>query len=202
MTTPIRSRRDVLARRIRHLVAATITYNVVEAIVALAEGTRVSSTALVGFGLDSVIEVSSAAAVAWQFSAKDPETREKATLRFIAFSFFALAAYVSVDAVLSLLGYSEPRPSPIGIGLATASLIVMPVLSLAQRRAGRELGSTSAVADSKQTLLCTYLSAALLAGLLLNAIVGWSWADPVAALVIAAIAVREGRNAWRGDPCC
>jgi divalent metal cation (Fe/Co/Zn/Cd) transporter len=78
----------------------------------------------------------------------------------------------------------------------------MPVLSLAQRRAGRELGSTSAVADSKQTLLCTYLSAALLAGLLLNAIVGWSWADPVAALVIAAIAVREGRNAWRGDPCC
>jgi len=202
MTAPARSRRDVLARRIRLLVAATITYNVVEAIVALAEGTRVSSTALVGFGLDSVIEVSSAAAVAWQFSAKDPETREKATLRFIAFSFFALAAYVSVDAVLSLLGLGEARPSAIGIALATASLIVMPVLSLAQRRAGRELGSTSAVADSKQTLLCTYLSAALLVGLLLNAIVGWSWADPVAALVIAAIAVREGRNAWRGDPCC
>jgi len=202
MAAPARSRRDVLARRIRLLVAATITYNVVEAIVALAEGTRVSSTALVGFGLDSVIEVSSAAAVAWQFSAKDPETREKATLRFIAFSFFALAAYVSVDAVLSLLGLGEARPSAVGIALATASLIVMPVLSLAQRRAGRELGSTAAVADSKQTLLCTYLSAALLVGLLLNAIVGWSWADPVAALVIAAIAVREGRNAWRGDPCC
>jgi divalent metal cation (Fe/Co/Zn/Cd) transporter len=202
MTAHARSRRDLLARRIRSLVAATITYNVVEAIVALAEGTRVSSTALVGFGLDSVIEVSSAAAVAWQFSAKDPETREKATLRFIAFSFFALAAYVFVDAVLSLLGLGEARPSGIGIALATASLIVMPVLSLAQRRAGRELGSTSAVADSKQTLLCTYLSAALLAGLLLNAVVGWSWADPVAALVIAAVAVREGRNAWRGDPCC
>ena len=202
MTAPARSRRDALAHRIRLLVAATITYNVVEAIVALAEGTRVSSTALVGFGLDSVIEVSSAAAVAWQFSAKDPETREKATLRFIAFSFFALAAYVSVDAVLSLLGLGEARPSAVGIALATASLIVMPVLSLAQRRAGRELGSTAAVADSKQTLLCTYLSAALLVGLLLNAIVGWSWADPVAALVIAAIAVREGRNAWRGDPCC
>ena len=86
--------------------------------------------------------------------------------------------------------------------LAAASLVVMPVLSLAQRRAGRELGSLSAVADSKQTLLCTYLSAALLAGLLLNALAGWSWADPVAALVIAAVAVREGRNAWRGDPCC
>ncbi len=202
MSTPIRSRRDVLARRIRFLVAATITYNVVEAVIALTEGTRVSSSALIGFGLDSVIEVSSAAAVAWQFSAKDPETREKAALRFIAFSFFALAAYVSVDAVLSLLGFGEPRPSVIGIALAAASLAVMPVLSLAQRRAGRELGSVSAVADSKQTLLCTYLSAALLGGLVLNALLGWTWADPVAALVIAALAVREGQNAWRGDPCC
>jgi divalent metal cation (Fe/Co/Zn/Cd) transporter len=202
MNAPVRSRRDVLARRIRFLVAATITYNVIEAVIALAEGSRVSSSALIGFGLDSVIEVSSAAAVAWQFSAKDPETREKAALRFIAFSFFALAAYVTVDAVLSLLGIGEPRPSAIGIALAAASLVIMPVLSLAQRRAGRELGSVSAVADSKQTLLCTYLSAALLAGLVLNAVAGWSWADPVAALVIAAVAVREGRNAWRGDPCC
>ncbi len=202
MNTPVRPRRDVLARRIRLLVAATITYNVVEAVIALAEGSRVSSSALIGFGLDSVIEVSSAAAVAWQFSAKDPETREKAAVRFIAFSFFALAAYVAVDAVLALTGYGEPRPSAIGIALATASLIVMPVLSWAQRRAGRELGSVSAVADSKQTLLCTYLSAALLVGLVLNAVAGWSWADPVAALVIAVIAVREGRNAWRGDPCC
>ena len=129
-----------------------------------------SSSALIGFGLDSVIEVSSAAAIAWQFSAKDPEAREKAALRFIAFSFFALAAYVAIDAVLSLLGLGEPRPSVIGIALAAASLVVMPVLSLAQRRAGRELGSVSAVADSKQTLLCTYLSAALLAGLVLNAV--------------------------------
>lgn len=202
MSAPVRPRRDVLARRIRLLVTATITYNVVEAVIALSEGTRVSSSALIGFGLDSVIEVSSAAAIAWQFSAKDPETREKSTLRFIAFSFYALAAYVSVDAVLSLLGRGEPRPSVIGIVLASASLVVMPVLSFAQRRAGRELGSVSAVADSKQTLLCAYLSAALLAGLVLNAIVGWSWADPVAALFIAAVAVREGRNAWRGDPCC
>jgi divalent metal cation (Fe/Co/Zn/Cd) transporter len=202
MSAPVRPRREVLTRRIRLLVAATITYNVIEAVVALSEGTRVSSSALIGFGLDSVIEVSSAAVVAWQFSAKDPETREKAALRFIAFSFFALAAYVSVDAVRSLLGFGEPRPSIIGIVLAAASLAVMPVLSLAQRRAGRELGSVSAVADSKQTLLCTYLSAALLVGLVLNAVIGWSWADPVAALVIAAVAVREGRNAWRGDPCC
>jgi divalent metal cation (Fe/Co/Zn/Cd) transporter len=203
MSAPLDSaRRGILTRRIRLFVAATIAYNVVEAAIALGEGTRVSSSALIGFGLDSAIEVSSAAAVAWQFSAKDPETREKAALRFIAFSFFALAAYVSVDAVLSLLGMGEARPSPIGIALAAASLVVMPVLSLAQRRAGRELGSSSAVADSKQTLLCTYLSAALLVGLTLNALFGWSWADPLAALAISVIAAREGLNAWRGDPCC
>ena len=199
---PGSTRRGVLERRIRLLVAATIAYNVVEAVIALGEGARVSSSALIGFGLDSAIEVSSAAAVAWQFSAKDPETREKAALRFIAFSFFALALYVGVDSVLSLLGMGEARHSPIGIGLAAVSLVVMPVLSVAQRRAGRELGSLSAVADSKQTLLCTYLSAVLLIGLTLNALFGWSWADPVAALVIAAIAVREGFNALRGDPCC
>ncbi len=202
MTTQSVARRALLARRIRLLVTATIAYNVVEAVVAFAEGTRVSSSALIGFGLDSVVEISSAAAVAWQFSAKDPETREKAALRFIAFSFFALAAYVTVDAVRALAGAGEAHPSTVGIVLATFSLAIMPVLSLAQRRAGRELGSVSAVADSKQTLLCTYLSAILLAGLVLNSTLGWSWADPVAALGIAAIAVREGVNAWRGDPCC
>jgi divalent metal cation (Fe/Co/Zn/Cd) transporter len=202
MSAPLGTRRATLQRRIRLLVAATITYNVVEAVIALAEGTRVSSSALIGFGLDSVVEISSAAAVAWQFSAKDPETREKAALRFIAMSFFALAAYVAVDAALSLFGVGEARPSLVGIVLAAASLLIMPVLSLTQRRAGRELGSMSAVADSKQTLLCTYLSAILLAGLVLNSLWGWSWADPLAALGIAAIAVREGVNAWRGDPCC
>lgn len=195
-------RRDVLNRRVRLFVAATITYNVIEAVVALSEGARVSSTALIGFGLDSVIEVSSAAAVAWQFSAEDPQTREKAALRAIAFSFFALAAYVTVESIRSLAGIGEARHSTIGIALAAVSLAVMPVLSWAQRRAGRELGSASAVADSKQTLLCTYLSAVLLVGLLVNSLFGWSWADPVAALVIAAIAVREGMNAWRGESCC
>ncbi|TDK89946.1 hypothetical protein EUA03_10175 [Mycolicibacterium mucogenicum] len=195
-------RRGQLARRIRWLVAATISYNVIEAVVALSEGTRVSSAALVGFGLDSVIEVSSAAAVAWQFAGADPEAREKTALRVIAFSFFALAAYVTIDAIRALLGFGEAQYSTIGIVLAVASLIVMPVLSYTQRRAGRELGSRSAVADSKQTLLCTYLSAVLLIGLLVNSILGWSWADPIAALVIAGIAVKEGVNAWRGDACC
>jgi divalent metal cation (Fe/Co/Zn/Cd) transporter len=202
MSAPLGTRRATLEGRIRLLVGATITYNVIEAVVALAEGARVSSSALIGFGLDSVVEISSAAAVAWQFCTKDPETRETAALRFIAISFFALAAYVAVAAVLSLFGLGEARPSLIGIVLAATSLVIMPVLSLAQRRAGRELGSLSAVADSKQTLLCTYLSAVLLAGLVLNSLWGWSWADPVAALAIAAIAVREGVKAWRGDPCC
>jgi divalent metal cation (Fe/Co/Zn/Cd) transporter len=198
-------RRDVLARRIRLLVAATITYNVVEAIAAITAGTVASSTALIGFGLDSVVEVSSAGAVAWQFSAREHavrEAREKRTLRIIAFSFFALAAYVTVDAVRALSGTGEAERSVPGIVLAALSLAVMPFLSAAQRRAGRELGSASAVADSKQTLLCTYLSAVLLAGLVLNATLHWSWADPVAALVIATIAVKEGRDAWRGEGCC
>jgi divalent metal cation (Fe/Co/Zn/Cd) transporter len=202
---PSPARRDALTRRIRLLVAATITYNVVEAVVALTAGTLASSTALIGFGLDSVIEVSSAAAVAWQFSAADRavlEAREKTTLRIIALSFFALAAYVGIDAVRALAGTGEAERSVPGIVLAALSLAVMPFLSAAQRRAGRELGSASAVADSKQTLLCTYLSAVLLAGLVLNATLGWSWADPVAALAIAAIAVKEGRDAWRGEGCC
>jgi divalent metal cation (Fe/Co/Zn/Cd) transporter len=152
--------------------------------------------------LDSVIEVSSAAAVAWQFATRDPQRRERATLRVIAVSFFALAGYVSVTAVRALAGTGVARPSVVGVVLAGCSLLVMPVLSLLQRRAGRELGSRTAVADSKQTLLCTYLSAVLLVGLALNAVLGWSWADPVAALGIAALAVREGRQAWRGDACC
>ncbi|MEU7628840.1 cation transporter [Nocardia sp. NPDC049220] len=199
---PSPDRKVVLARRIRWFVAATISYNVIEAIIALTEGTRASSTALIGFGLDSVIEVSSAAAVAWQFAGRDPERREKIALRIIAFSFSALATYVVIDSIRALLGLGEAQYSPVGITLAAASLVIMPVLSAAQRRAGRELGSASVVADSKQTVLCTYLSAVLLVGLLLNSLFGWSWADPIAALVIAVIAVREGLNAWSGDTCC
>ncbi|TYB96963.1 cation transporter [Micromonospora sp. WP24] len=199
---PPSARRRVLARRVRLLVAATITYNVIEAVVAITAGTLASSTALIGFGLDSVIEVSSAAAVAWQFAGRDPESREKVALRIIAFSFFALAAYVTVESVRALVGGAEAEHSSIGLVLAALSLAIMPVLSYAQRRAGRELGSRSAVADSKQTLLCTYLSGVLLVGLGVNSLFGWSWADPIAALVIAAVAVKEGREAWRGDACC
>ena len=202
-TNPVEpQRRAVLSRRVRLLVSATITYNVLEAVVAISAGAVASSSALIGFGLDSLIEVSSAAAVYWQFSGSDPEARERATLRIIAVSFFALAGYVTVESVRSLLGGETAGSSTAGIVLAAVSLVVMPLLSYAQRRAGRELGSASAVADSNQTLLCTYLSGVLLVGLLLNLLFGWSWADPVVALVIAAVAVKEGRTAWRGEHCC
>ncbi|GAA0237012.1 cation transporter [Cryptosporangium japonicum] len=192
----------MLSRRIRLFVAATMTYNVIEAVVAITAGRLASSTALIGFGLDSVIEVSSAAAVAWQFAGRDPEAREKVALRIIAVSFFALAAYVSVESVRALIGADRAAHSTVGLVLAALSLVIMPVLSAAQRRAGRELGSASAVADSKQTLLCTYLSGVLLAGLAVNSLFGWWWADPIAALVIAVVAVKEGRETWRGDACC
>lgn len=195
------ARRTVLQKRIRIIVAITITYNVIEAIVAIAAGSVASSTALIGFGLDSIVEVLSAVAIAWQFAAPDPEKRERVALRVIAVSFFGLAAYVSVDAVLALTGLREPDHSPVGIVLSAVSLLVMPFLSLLERRTGKELGSASAVADSKQTLICSYLSAAVLIGLVLNLAFGWAWADAVAGLVIVVFAVREGLEAWRGDAC-
>jgi divalent metal cation (Fe/Co/Zn/Cd) transporter len=191
-------RRAVLRRRIRWVVAATIGYNVVEAVVALAAGRAASSSALIGFGLDSLVEVLSAA---WQFAAPDPEARERTAMRLIAVSFLGLAAFVTVDAGRALLVGAEPEHSTVGIVLAAVSLLVMPGLSWFERRTGRELGSASAVADSHQTLICSYLSAALLAGLVLNGALGWWWADPVAALVIAGFAVREGLEAWNGDAC-
>ena len=195
-------RRVVLQRRVRQLVAATMTYNVVEVVIAIAAGISASSAALIGFGLDSTIEVASAAAVAWQFTGSNHEARERTALRIIAVSFFALAGYVGFEAVRTLAGAGEAHHSTPGLVLAALSLAIMPGLSWAQRRTGHELGSLSAVADSKQTLLCTYLSGVLLVGLALNSLFGWSWADPLAALVIAALAVREGREAWRGDSCC
>jgi len=201
MTTLAPARRETLHRRIRLIVAITIGYNLVEAGVAIAAGSLASSAALIGFGLDSAIEVLSAAAVAWQFTRRDPERWEKPTLRVISVAFFALAVYVTATSVLALITGERPEHSTIGIVLTAVSVIVMPFLSLAERRAGREAGSATAVADSKQTLICTYLSAAVLIGLVANSLFGWWWADAVAGLVIAAFAVREGIEAWKGDAC-
>ena len=198
---PAPERRQLLQRRIRLIVGATIAYNVVEAVVAITAGSIASSAALIGFGLDSVIEVLSAAAVAWQFTRRDPERWEKGTLRVIAVAFFALAAYVTVSSVFALASQEQVRHSTLGIVITALSVVIMPFLSLAERHAGRELGSATAVADSKQTLICTYLSAAVLVGLVLNSLLGWWWADAIAGLVIAGFAVREGIEAWRGDTC-
>lgn len=195
-------RRRRLVRRAQLLAAASVGYNVIEAGIALTAGLLAGSIALVGFGLDSVVEVSSGLIILWQFRHPFPESRERRALRLMAMSFFALAAYVGLESLRALVTGHVPDASTVGIALAAASLAIMPFLSWAQRRTGRSLGSDAVVADSTQTLLCTYLSAVLLAGLVLNAVLGWSWADPVAGLVIAAVAVREGREAWRGEGCC
>ncbi len=192
-------RRQALHRRVRFIVAFTIAYNVIEAIVAIVAGTQASSAALIGFGLDSVIEVASATAVAWQFTRQDPERWEKYTVRAIAVAFFALAAYVTLDAILSLTGVADVEHSSLGIGIAASSLVVMPALAWFEFRTGRELGSRSVQADAKQLLLCVYLSGAVLIGLLANTLFGWGWADSVAALVVAFLAVREGLEAWGGE---
>jgi divalent metal cation (Fe/Co/Zn/Cd) transporter len=196
---PDRHRRQRIALG---LAWATIAWNTVEAVVAIVAGAVASSIALVGFGLDSTVEVLSASVIVWQMTRDGPEDREDQALRLIAVSFFALAGYVTVQAVFDLASQSEPDTITVGIALAAVSLVVMPLLAALKRRNGHRLGSSSVVADSNQTMLCTYLSAVLLVGLLLNATVGWWWADPVAALVIAALAINEGREASHGERCC
>ena len=203
-TTGIDPRRTQLQRRSQLLAWATVGYNAVEAAVAIVAGVVAGSVALVSFGLDSCVEVLSALAVSWQFAGRGArsEEREALALRLVAIAFFALAGYVTVESIRSLLSAERAETSVVGIAVAAVSLIVMPVLSVAKRRVGRALGSVAVVADSTQTLLCTYLSAVLLAGLLLNSLFGWWWADPAAGLVIAAVAVREGIESWRGDDDC
>lgn len=193
------ARRAMLHRRVRFIIGFTITYNVIEAIVAVWAGVLASSAALIGFGLDSVVEVLSAAAVTWQFTRKDPERWETVTVKAIGIAFFALAAYVSTDAVLALVGQEGPDHSPLGLGITALSLVVMPLLAWIEVRTGRELGSKSVMADAKQLILCIYLSGAVFIGLVLDSLFGWWWADSVAALVVAVLAVREGLEAWRGD---
>jgi len=196
--------RATLQRRAQLLAWLTIGYNTLEGVVAVLAGMAAGSVALVSFGLDSAVEVLSAVAVSWQFAGRGArhEERERRTLRFVAVAFFALAGYVLIESAQGLLTGHKPEHSSIGIALAVASLVIMPLLTLAKRRTGQALGSRAVVADSTQTLLCTFLSAVLLAGLLLNSAFGLWWADPVAGLLIAAVAAREGLEAWRGDADC
>jgi divalent metal cation (Fe/Co/Zn/Cd) transporter len=193
----------------RWLVGGTLAYNVVEAVVALASGTRAESIALVGFGLDSVIECAAAGVLLWRLGVEsggaDPETieaSERRVRRFVGITFLALALYVLAESGWSLYGRSRAAESPIGIALAVASLIVMPILSLLKLREASRIGSQALRAEAKETLACAYLSAALLLGLVANAAAGWWWADPVAALLMVPWLVKEGIEGLRGDGCC
>ena len=181
----------------------TIAWNVAEAAIAVAAGAAASSTALVGFGIDAAIEVASASVVVWQFSGElrggYDEDRERLAMRLIAITFFLLAGYVWGEAGRDLFSRAEAEHSAVGIVLAAVSLLVMPALAVAKRRTADRLGSPTLRADSRETLLCAWLSVALLAGLVLNSWLGWWWADPVAAIVIGGFAVSEGVEAWRGD---
>lgn len=184
----------------------TITYNSLEGVIALAAGFLSGSIALVGFGFDSAIEVTSGAALLWRLHAdaneRTREGHEAVALRIVGVCFLALALYVSYDALQSLVSREAPQPSFPGIVLAMASLIVMPLLAVAKRRVAGHIASAALTADARQTQLCTYLSAILLSGLALNAVFGWWWADPAAALAMVPIIASEGSDALRGRTCC
>ena len=198
--------RTTLVRRGRHLTYLTLGYNSLEGIVSLIAGALAGSVSLVGFGVDSLIEVTSGGAALYRLRA-DVDTGRRAraeatSLRIIGISFLALAAYVAVDAIRVLWLREPPDESWAGITIATLSLIVMPLLARAKRRVASSLGSRALTADARQTTLCTYLSVIVLGGLALNALLGWWWADPVAALVMVPIIAKEGVEGLRGEDHC
>jgi divalent metal cation (Fe/Co/Zn/Cd) transporter len=193
---------DANVRRGRRLEYLTIAWNSLEAVAAIGAGLFAGSIALVGFGVDSVIETSSGAILLWRLrDGERGEARERIALRLVGISFLLLAAYVAFDAAKSLLMREPPEASYPGIGIAALSLVVMPLLAGAKRRVAAQLNSRALQADARQTDLCAYLSAILLGGLLLNALFGWWWADPVAALIMLPIIAKEGVEALRGETC-
>jgi divalent metal cation (Fe/Co/Zn/Cd) transporter len=200
-----RERRD-LVRRGRRLEYFTIGYNSLEGLVSIAAGLLAGSVSLVGFGLDSIIEVTSGAALLWRlhhdFNPSRREQMERATLRIVGACFFALAAYILYESVSTLIRHAAPERSIPGILIAGASVVVMPLLARAKRRVAAGIGSGAMRADSRQTDFCTYLSAILLGGLLLNALFGWWWADPAAGLVMVPMIGKEGFDGVRGKACC
>jgi divalent metal cation (Fe/Co/Zn/Cd) transporter len=190
------------------LTAATISWNSLEAVIAIVGGILAGSIALVGFGLDSVVEVASAVVIVWRLAQRTTdhvaqERAERRAVRVIALSFFGIAAFVTVDAASTLLGLRDkPQWSPLGLAITALSLVVMPALAWAKRRVAARLNSVALKADAAETQLCTYLSAVVLLGLAANALVGWWWMDPIAGLVVAALAVREGYTAWTSGELC
>ena len=193
-----------LQRRARQLAWGGIAWHVIEFAIALAAGIAAGSIALVAFGADSLIEALAGFVVLWLFTGSrvESESAERRAQQLIAGSFFVLAAYVTVESVRTLVGGSHPEVSWVGIGLALFTAVTMPLLAAAKRRVGHKLNSSATVKEASQTQICAYLSVALLVGLLANALAGWWWADPLAALFIAGVAAREGRQAWRGEGCC
>jgi divalent metal cation (Fe/Co/Zn/Cd) transporter len=196
--------RGRLVRRARLLARSGIAWHFVEFAVAIGAGIAASSIALIGFGADSLIESAAGVIVLWRFAASrsGSEAAERRAQQLIAVSFFVLAAYVAVESIRTLVAADHPEASWIGIALAAVTAPTMPLLAVAKRRVGNRLGSAATVQEGVQNMVCAYLSVALLVGLLGNALLGWWWADPAAALVIAAVAFREGRESWRGEGCC
>ncbi len=198
--------RQAIARHGKRLEYFTIAWNSLEALVALVAGVRAGSISLVGFGIDSFVEVTSGTVLLWRMSvdadARKRERREELSLRIVGVCFLALAAYVGYESIYDLAGRKAPEHSIPGIILACVSLVVMPLLSRAKKKVGNELGSAAMHADAKQTDFCVYLSAILLLGLVLNAALGWWWADPVSALIMVPLIAKEGVEAVNGETCC
>jgi hypothetical protein len=198
------SARAVLVRRATLLARAGIAWHLVEFGIAVGAGIAASSIALIGFGLDSLVESVAGLVLLWRFAARraHAEGAERRAQQLISASFFVLAAYVGIEAARALIGGDHPGVSWVGIGLAAFTAPTMPLLAVAKRRVGNSIGSSATVSEGAQNMLCAYLSVALLVGLGANALFGWWWADPAAAMLIASLAVREGIVSWRGEACC
>ena len=201
-TTPARDR-DGLVRRAKALAWLGVGWHGVEAAIAIGAGIAAGSIALVGFGADSLVEAFAGFIVLWRFAGAraGSDRAERRAQQLVAVTFYVIAAYVAIEATRALVNGDEPAASWVGIGLSAFTLATMPPLAAAKARVADALGSSATKSESRQTVLCAYLSAALLVGLGLNAVLGWWWADPVTALVIAAVAAKEGRDSWRGDAC-
>lgn len=196
--------RDRLVLRAKFLARLGLAWHGIEAAVAIGAGVVAGSIALIGFGADSLVEAVAGIIVLWRFagSRASSETAELRAQKLIGISFYAIAVYVGIEAIRTLIAADHPEVSYVGIVLSIATLATMPPLAVAKARVGEQLGSSATKSEGRQNMLCAYLSGALLIGLSANAAFGWWWADPVTALVIAAVAVNEGREAWRGESCC
>jgi divalent metal cation (Fe/Co/Zn/Cd) transporter len=201
---PDPTERDRLIRRAKALSWLSLAWMTVEGAVAITAAVIAGSVALLGFGLDSVIEGVASVVIIWRFTGarRLSQAAEERAQKLVAVQFFLLAPYVAQDAIRALAGGEQPDTSWLGIGLATSSILIMPWLGRAKQRIGTALGSGATHGEGTQNLLCAYLAAGVLVGLLANALAGWWWLDPVVALGIAAIAVREGVGTWRGEGCC